>query len=70
MKLDVVAINYENAKKLGNRNQDGYEEMMKICFCETFIEELKKVKGSDLAPHYKESIYIVDEGKTRVTFEF
>ena len=70
MELDIVAMSYGCAKKVGDRNQEDFEEKVKLCFCEAFIEELKKVSGSDLAPHYLESIYTVEDRRTRVIFEF
>lgn len=70
MELDIVAMTHRCAEKVGDRNQEDFKEKVKICFCEAFIEELKKVSGPELAPHYLESVYIHEERKVRVTFEF
>lgn len=66
MELDIVAMLAECRKKATNKSRAEVEQL----FCEAFIEEIKKVKGVELAPHFTSAVFDADKKKSVVTFEF
>lgn len=66
MELDIVKMFHDCRQKVGKENQS----KVIACFCETFIEELKKVKGEELALHFESATYEVDRKECLVTFHF
>ena len=65
--MDIVKITAQCSEELGGNKT---QEAMKECFCEKFIDELKKIDAKELAKCYVGSTFIVAEKKTRVTFLF
>ena len=66
MELDILAMFYDCRQKVGSENQ----EQVIACFCDKFIEELKKVEGEELALHFESAMYEQGRKETLLTFHF
>ena len=51
-------------------DSSGKDEEQRIAFCQKLLDELRKMKGEDLAPHLSSIVFHTETALTEVSFSF